>query len=179
MIRISKFFFFDLNRGDFPLEPILVGKTFVALTLKGEFGFAPGDIREHMNFWDGHINAVAHYLELSERHFVHSEFQEFGDERHENSRTDAENDTIKLAKRLWRKLTWKSIHVSIQSLPPFNALKTFEVAAKCLSFKDAADEHCVSSTAVSYRISTLEEWLGVKLFIRLTRSLQLTKEREA
>lgn len=68
--------------------------------------------------------------------------------------------------------------MAIQRLPPLNALRTFEVAARHMSFKDAADELCITSTAVSHRIRALEEWLGVKLFNRLTRSLQLTKEGE-
>lgn len=69
--------------------------------------------------------------------------------------------------------------MSIERLPPLNALRTFEVATRHLSFKDAADELCITSTAVSHRIRNLEEWLGVKLFNRLTRSLELTKEGEA
>jgi len=69
--------------------------------------------------------------------------------------------------------------MSIQRLPPLNALRTFEVAARHMSFKDTADELCITSTAVSHRIRALEEWLGVKLFNRLTRSLELTKEGEA
>ena len=105
VIRIGKTFSFDLNRGDFPLEPILEGKTLVALTSRGEFGFAPGGIREHMNFLDGHIEAVAHYLGLSNRYFVHSEYQEFSDERHESSRKDAERDTVKLAKTLMEQIS--------------------------------------------------------------------------
>jgi len=64
-------------------------------------------------------------------------------------------------------------------LPPLNALKAFEVVARHMSFRNAADELCVTSTAVSHRIRALEEWLGVKLFNRLTRSLELTKEGEA
>lgn len=61
----------------------------MALTSKGEFGFSPDNIREHMNYLDGHIEAVAHYLGLADRHFVHSEYQELADERHERSRDDA------------------------------------------------------------------------------------------
>ena len=53
-----------------------------------------------MNHLDGHIEAVAHYLGLSNRHFVHSEFQEFADERHEQSRNKAEADTVALANEL-------------------------------------------------------------------------------
>ncbi len=107
VIRIGKTFSFDLARGDYPLEPILGGKTLVCLTSKGEFGFSPGGMREHMNFLDGHIEAVAHYLGLAERHFVHSEYQEFADERHERSRNKAESDSIELAKTLAQTLNGK------------------------------------------------------------------------
>jgi LysR family glycine cleavage system transcriptional activator len=48
-----------------------------------------------------------------------------------------------------------------------------------MSFKYAADELCITPTAVSHRIRALEEWLGIKLFNRLTRSLEFTKEGEA
>jgi len=104
VIRIGKTFSFDLARGDYPLEPILGGKTLVCLTSKGEFGFSPGGMREHMNFLDGHIEAVAHYLGLAERHFIHSEYQEFSDERHERSRNKAERDSIELAQTLAKNL---------------------------------------------------------------------------
>ena len=69
VIRVNETFSFDLARGDWPLQPILKDKVLVGLTSRGEFGFAPGGVREHMNFLDGHIEAVAHYLGLSERHF--------------------------------------------------------------------------------------------------------------
>ena len=104
VIRIGKTFSFDLARGDYPLEPILGGKTLICLTSKGEFGFSSGGMREHMNFLDGHIEAVAHYLGLAERHTIHSEYQEFGDERHERSRNEAEENSIKLARTLAGKL---------------------------------------------------------------------------
>ena len=42
VIRIEKTFTFDLARGDFPLEPIMGGKTLVVLSSRGEFGFGPG-----------------------------------------------------------------------------------------------------------------------------------------
>ncbi len=64
-------------------------------------------------------------------------------------------------------------------LPVLNALRAFEVAARLLSFKQAAEELAITPAAVSHRIRGLEDWLGVKLFNRLTRSLELTKEGEA
>jgi LysR family glycine cleavage system transcriptional activator len=61
-------------------------------------------------------------------------------------------------------------------LPPLNALRAFEIAARHLSFKRAAEELCVTPTAVSHQIKQLEEFMGVELFRRLTRSLELTPE---
>ncbi len=100
VVRIGKTFSFDLDRGDFPLEPILDGKMLVTLTSKGEFGFQPGGVREHMNHLDGHIESIAHYLGVTESHSIHVEYQEFRDDRHRMSREKAESDAVDLAKRL-------------------------------------------------------------------------------
>jgi len=59
---------------------------------------------------------------------------------------------------------------------PLTALRTFEVAARRLSFKDAADELCVSATTVSNQIRELERDWRCKLFIRKTRAVVLTDE---
>jgi LysR family glycine cleavage system transcriptional activator len=64
-------------------------------------------------------------------------------------------------------------------LPSLNALRAFEVAARHLSFKKAADELSVTPTAISHQIRGLEDYLGIPLFRRLTRALQLTAEGEA
>jgi LysR family glycine cleavage system transcriptional activator len=61
-------------------------------------------------------------------------------------------------------------------LPPLNALRAFEIAARHLSFKNAAEELCVTPTAISHQIKQLEDFLGADLFRRLTRSLELTPE---
>jgi LysR family glycine cleavage system transcriptional activator len=61
-------------------------------------------------------------------------------------------------------------------LPPLHTLRAFEVAARHLSFKRAAEELCVTPTAVSHQIKGLEEFLGVLLFRRLTRALELTAQ---
>ncbi len=59
---------------------------------------------------------------------------------------------------------------------PLTALRTFEVAARRLSFKHAADELCVSATTVSNQIRELERDWRCKLFIRKTRAVVLTDE---
>ncbi|AWI81830.1 LysR family transcriptional regulator [Parazoarcus communis] len=66
-----------------------------------------------------------------------------------------------------------------ERLPPLNALRAFEVAARHLSFRRAAEELSVTPTAISHQIRSLEEHLGVSLFRRLTRALELTPEGEA
>lgn len=60
-------------------------------------------------------------------------------------------------------------------LPPLNALRAFEAAARHLSFTRAAEELHVTPAAISHQIKALEEHLGVLLFRRLNRALELTE----
>jgi len=64
-------------------------------------------------------------------------------------------------------------------LPPLNALRAFEVAARHLSFTRAAEELHVTQAAVSHQVKALEAHFGVALFRRLTRGLRLTDEGQA
>lgn len=100
VIRIGKTFSFDLSRGDYPLEPILLDKTLVCLTSKGEFGFAPGGIRASSNHLDSHMRTIEHYLGVQESHYIAVEYQEFGDARHDASRREAEIATTSTAQHL-------------------------------------------------------------------------------
>jgi len=59
-------------------------------------------------------------------------------------------------------------------LPSLKFLKTFQVAAKLQSFKAAAEELCVTPSAVSHQIKSLEKQLGIALFERGIRTLTLT-----
>ncbi|OZI53635.1 LysR substrate-binding domain-containing protein [Bordetella genomosp. 5] len=59
-------------------------------------------------------------------------------------------------------------------LPPLLALRAFEAAGRSMSFSKAAEELCVSTGAVSRHISALEDFLGQKLFERLTRKVEFT-----
>jgi LysR family glycine cleavage system transcriptional activator len=61
---------------------------------------------------------------------------------------------------------------------PLNALRVFDAAARHLSFTKAADELAVTPAAVGQQIRALEESLGVILFKRMTRNLELTPEAE-
>lgn len=57
---------------------------------------------------------------------------------------------------------------------PFNALRAFEAAARHASFKLAAEELFVTPAAISQQIKFLEESLGVELFHRYNRKIELT-----
>lgn len=66
-----------------------------------------------------------------------------------------------------------------RSLPPLNALRVFEAAARLGSFARAARELHVTPAAVSHQIRGLESYLGVRLFRRTTRKLVLTEQASA
>lgn len=60
-------------------------------------------------------------------------------------------------------------------LPSLKFLKTFQVAAQRQSFKSAADELCITPSAVSHQVKSLETQLGIPLFERGPHSLFLTE----
>jgi LysR family transcriptional regulator, glycine cleavage system transcriptional activator len=62
-----------------------------------------------------------------------------------------------------------------RTLPPLGSLHAFEAAARLLSFKAAALELHVTPGAVSQQIKLLEDRLGVALFVRRARAIQLTE----
>jgi LysR family glycine cleavage system transcriptional activator len=64
--------------------------------------------------------------------------------------------------------------VSYSRLPPLNALRTFEAVARHRSFRKAAAELFVTPAAVTHQVRLLEEQLGVELFRRLPRRVELT-----
>ena len=64
-------------------------------------------------------------------------------------------------------------------LPPLNALRSFEAAARHGSFKAAAEELCVSHSAISHQVKLLEQYLGMELFSRRSRAVELTRAGRA
>ncbi len=61
-----------------------------------------------------------------------------------------------------------------RKLPPFAAVRAFESAARYLSYTKAADELCLSPSAISHQVRSLEEYLDTKLFERRNNKMQLT-----
>lgn len=72
----------------------------------------------------------------------------------------------------------REANVPSRRLPSLNALRTFEVAARLRSFKRAALELCVTESAVSRQIRSLEEDIGRLLFTRTHRAVVLTEAGE-
>lgn len=66
------------------------------------------------------------------------------------------------------------MHMSHKRPLPLNALRAFEAAARHLSIQGAAAELFVTSAAVSHQVKRLEEYLGVPLFHRGNRVIELT-----
>lgn len=69
--------------------------------------------------------------------------------------------------------------MNARHLPPLTALRAFEAAARHLSFKHAAAELSLTPTAISHQVRQLEDHLGVRLFVRGTRRVDLTPAGQA
>src|SRR5271155_1172131 len=65
--------------------------------------------------------------------------------------------------------------MSRSRLPPLNAIKAFEAAARLGGFTRAAEELNVTHGAVSRQIRLLEDWLGAPLFLRTSRNAVPTR----
>ena len=100
VIRVDETFSFDLQRGDWPLEPVLSGKRLVTLASFGEFGFEAGGPRAAFNHLQPHIVTCSRYLGVDEHHFIGIEYQEFADARHDRSRARAHRQARELARAL-------------------------------------------------------------------------------
>lgn len=97
IVRIDKTFDFDLSRGDFPLQPLLSGKTLIIVTSSGEFGFEKGGIREESGHLAPHLRTLSKYLGAGTVYEIAAEYQEFGDERHRMSVANAKNQAESIA----------------------------------------------------------------------------------
>jgi DNA-binding transcriptional LysR family regulator len=67
----------------------------------------------------------------------------------------------------------------MRRLPPLNALRIFEVAARTGSYAEAGVELGLTHGAVSRQISALEDWLGQRLFVRSGRRMVATPAARA
>lgn len=68
------------------------------------------------------------------------------------------------------------LSIKNRRLPPMNAIRAFESAARHLSFSHAAQELHVTHSAISQQVKLLESWLEINLFIRKNNGLVLTEQ---
>src|ERR1700722_53969 len=71
--------------------------------------------------------------------------------------------------------TWEKNSL-MSELPPLNAMRAFEAAARRGSFVEAAKDLHVTHWAIGKQVRLLEDWLGVPLFERRTRGVALTDQ---
>jgi LysR family transcriptional regulator, glycine cleavage system transcriptional activator len=69
-------------------------------------------------------------------------------------------------------------HQIMRRLPPLRAFQSFEAAASHESFSRAASTLCVTHSAISHQIRSLENWLGKELFVRHNSGVRLTADGE-
>lgn len=72
-------------------------------------------------------------------------------------------------------MSFWNIETMVRTIPPLNPLHVFEAVARLGSLTKAAAELCVTHSAVSRQLSTIEQYLGVVLFDRGPRGVRLTK----
>ncbi len=72
--------------------------------------------------------------------------------------------------------TQKVVHLVRSARPSLTLLQTFEVVARHCSFTRAANELCLTQSAVSRQVKLLEDELGVSVFRRLHRAIELTAD---
>lgn len=103
VVRIGRVFSFDLNRGDFPIESTLGGKSAVVLSSWGEFGFHEGGPRDGWNHLIPHLKTLATKVFGvldDDFHAIASEYQEFGGDRHKHSLEQARLAASQLGREL-------------------------------------------------------------------------------
>ena len=74
----------------------------------------------------------------------------------------------------YEKNTHQNGGCSVKKLPPLNAIRAFEAAARHVSFSKAAKELFVTHGAISKQVAQLEDWLGAPLFHRAHAQISLT-----
>src|SRR6185369_3726656 len=75
----------------------------------------------------------------------------------------------------WGTASAKMRQADDRRLPPMNALRAFEAAARRGGFQVAGAELNVSANAIGRLVKQLEQWLGIPLFRRLARGVVLTE----
>ncbi|EKV31798.1 FMN-dependent NADH-azoreductase [Caenispirillum salinarum AK4] len=100
IVRVGRTFGFDRSREGKPYWPMVPpGKRLVVTTARGDFGYGPGERLEHSNHVEPGIRTAFAYIGISEMHSVAVEYDEFADERLQDSIAKAEQSIDALVAR--------------------------------------------------------------------------------
>lgn len=81
-----------------------------------------------------------------------------------------------LSQFVYEKISCEPCELIMRRLPPLNAVRAFEAAARRGNFNQAAEELSVTPSAISHQVRSLEEFFGTKLFQRNGRNVEMTTQ---
>lgn len=100
IVRVGRTFGFDRSRPGEPYWPMLSGKRLVTLGARGDWGYLPGERLAGLNHVEPHLQTVFRYLGITDAVAIAAEYDEFADERIQQSLQAAEAEIDRLAARM-------------------------------------------------------------------------------
>lgn len=90
IVRVGRTFGFDRSRAGAPYWPMLADKQLVTLSARGDYGYGDGQRIAHMNHVEPHLQTAFAYIGVALTASIAVEYDEFADERAQQSMRDAE-----------------------------------------------------------------------------------------
>jgi len=100
IVRVGRTFGFDRSRQGEPYWPMLSGKRLVTLGARGDWGYGPGERLAGINHVEPHLQTVFRYLGVTDAVSIAAEYDEFADERIQQSLRAAEAEIDRLVARM-------------------------------------------------------------------------------
>lgn len=100
IVRVGRTFGFDRSRPGEPYWPMLSGKRLVTLGARGDWGYEPGERLAGINHVEPHLQTVFRYIGITDAVSIAAEYDEFADERIEQSLQAAEAEIDRLVARM-------------------------------------------------------------------------------
>ena len=112
IVRVGRTFGFDRTRPGEPYWPMLHGKRLAILSARGDYGYAPGGRIAALNHVEPHLATAFGYIGIVETDGVAVEYDEFNDDRLQQSLARAQHDAEALATRLASELDQRRSRVA-------------------------------------------------------------------
>ncbi|MEQ8286758.1 NAD(P)H-dependent oxidoreductase [Thalassospira sp.] len=104
IVRVGRTFGFDRSLGNVPYWPLVTGnKSVVVLSARGDFGYDPNGRVAHLNHVEGGVLSPLHYIGITDQYTAAIEYDEFGDDRLNQSIRDAEETVSELVDKIMAK----------------------------------------------------------------------------